>query len=57
MTTVHSLLTTIREVRDATLVHLQAETNSDIREGMEINLDLLNRALIDAGWETGDEQP
>lgn len=52
MTTVHELLTTIKQVRDATVIHLEAETNTDIRAGMEINLDLLNRALSDAGWET-----
>lgn len=51
MTTTHDLLTTIRQVRDATRIHLQAETNADIRAGMEINLSLLDQALKDAGWE------
>lgn len=51
MTTFVELLNTIKQVRDATVIQLEAETDSDIRAGMEINLDLLNGALKDAGWE------
>lgn len=54
MTDFVSLLKTIEQVRDATVIHLKAERDPEIRQGMEINLDLLNRALSDAGW-TGNE--
>lgn len=51
MTDFVSLLKTIKQVRDALEVQIQAETNEDIREGMGMSIDMLNGALIDAGWE------
>lgn len=50
-TTTTDLLKTIKQVRDALETQIQAETNEDIREGMNISIDMLSGALIDAGWE------
>lgn len=55
MTSFTELLTTIKEVRAATLIHVAAERDPEIRAGMEINLDLLTRALDNAGWPYNDE--
>jgi hypothetical protein len=50
MVTFDELLTTMKQIYDATKIHVVAETDPDIRQGMEINLDLLDRALTAAGW-------
>lgn len=51
MTTTTDLLKTIKQVRDALEVQIQAEQDEDIREGMGMSIDMLGGALIDAGWE------
>lgn len=49
MTTFNDLLNVIEQVYNATKIHVAAETNPEITEGMNMSLDLMESALMDAG--------